>query len=75
MNKEKLFLNLCIFLSALCLLISVFTKWLIPTMVALILAIIAQSKYRKWYPHKARSYKELIQKKYEKEQISKSKNK
>ncbi|GIP62719.1 hypothetical protein J32TS6_12740 [Virgibacillus pantothenticus] len=44
-------------------------------MLALILAIIAQSKYRKWYPHKARSYKELIQKEYEKEQFSKSENK
>ncbi|NBJ68091.1 hypothetical protein D1839_01185 [Roseburia sp. 1XD42-34] len=75
MNKQKLLLHLYIFLSALCLLISVFTKWMIPTMLALILATIAQSKYRKWYPHKARSYKELIQKKYEKEQFSKSENK
>jgi hypothetical protein len=72
MNKEKLFLY---FSFGIMLLISVFTKWMIPTMLALILAIIAESKYRKWYPHKTRSYKELIQKKYKKEQFSKSENK
>ncbi len=67
MNKQELLLNICIFLSALCLIISVFTKWIVPTILAVILAMIAQYLHRRRYPKKASSFKGLLQQRYEKE--------
>lgn len=64
MNKEKALINLLVFLSALCLIISTFTKMIIPTILALAFAIIAQKYHRKWHPRKNRSYKEILQEKY-----------
>jgi len=64
MNKEKVLINLWVFLSSLCFIISIFTKMIVPTILALAFAIIAQKYHRKWYPRKNRSYKEILQEKY-----------
>lgn len=67
-NKEKIFFNGFIFLAALCLVISLCTKWVIPTILALIFALLAQKYYRVWYPKKNRSYKEILQEKKEQDE-------
>ena len=66
MNKQKLFLNLAIFTAASLLLASVLTKNIVITILAMAIALIAQHVYRKIYPRKFRTYKELLQEKYEK---------
>lgn len=64
MNKQKFLVNLFIFIAAGCLVVSFFTKQVVPTILAVVFALLAQNIYRKLYPRKTRSYKELIEEKY-----------
>ncbi|KGL46519.1 hypothetical protein BMT55_14815 [Listeria newyorkensis] len=57
---DKVFFNGSLFIGALMLLIGIFKDSLLLTATALIFAIIAQHFYRKKYPKRNRSFKELL---------------
>jgi len=63
-NKQKVFLNIAVFVSASLLLASVLTRNIVVTVLAVVCALVAQNVYRKIYPRKFKSYKELLQEKY-----------
>lgn len=57
---DKVFFNSSLFIGALLLVIGIFKNSLLLTATALIFAIIAQHFYRKKYPKRNRSFKELL---------------
>lgn len=61
MNKQKLLFNLLVFLASLCLIISVIKQDLFFSILALSFALGAQIIWRKWYPRKIYSYREIME--------------
>lgn len=57
---DKVFFNSSLFIGVLLLVIGIFKNSLLLTATALIFAIIAQHFYRKKYPKRNRSFKELL---------------
>lgn len=59
MNKQKVLFNLLVFLASLCLVISIIKRDLIFSTLACSFALGAQVIWRKWYPHKIYSYRQM----------------
>ncbi|AIS60499.1 hypothetical protein [Listeria ivanovii] len=57
---EKFLFNATLFISALLLITGIFRSSIAITAIALVLAIISQHFFRKKYPRKTRSYREII---------------
>ncbi|MBM5607237.1 hypothetical protein [Listeria ivanovii] len=57
---EKFLFNATLFISALLLITGIFQSSIAITVIALVLAIISQHFFRKKYPRKTRSYREII---------------
>lgn len=61
MNKQKVIFNLLVFAASLALIIAIFKGDLLFSILALVLALCAQVIFRKWYPKKIYSYREVME--------------
>lgn len=61
MNKQKVIFNLLVFAASLALIIAIFKGDLLFSILALVLALYAQVIFRKWYPKKIYSYREVME--------------